>query len=182
MGRLSGAFGINGEVKLFPYSRNLKIYQQAKFLYIGVNFNCAYSFILNTIRAHGKWFLVSFLGVKSREEVTKFNGLGVFFKRTGLDSLVKNEYYWYQLYGALVVNRFGYELGRIKEISDLGNYDLLLIRAQDGKEALIPVVKNIILAIDIDHGKIIIDPPPGLLEVQGLSEKNNRGGGRTNKL
>jgi hypothetical protein len=68
-----------------------------------------------------------------------------------------------------VVNAQGNELGRVKEITYLGAHDLLLVKAGDGKEAMIPVVEGVVLAIAADQSLITVDPPPGLLEAQGWS-------------
>jgi 16S rRNA processing protein RimM len=43
----------------------------------------------------------------------------------------------------------------------------LLIVDMDGEEAMIPFVEPIIVSVDVEAGRIIIDPPEGLLELAG---------------
>jgi 16S rRNA processing protein RimM len=46
----------------------------------------------------------------------------------------------------------------------LPGQDLLSVD-KDGKEVLVPMVKQIIISIDVDQKRIVIDPPEGLLDV-----------------
>jgi len=56
-------------------------------------------------------------------------------------------------------------LGEVIEIIQLPGQDLLSIAAEKG-EVLIPMVKQIILSIDVVKKIIQIDPPEGLLDVE----------------
>jgi 16S rRNA processing protein RimM len=52
----------------------------------------------------------------------------------------------------------------VDEIVKLPGQDLLSVN-KDGKEVLIPMVKQIIVSIDIKTKKIVVDPPEGLFDV-----------------
>lgn len=45
--------------------------------------------------------------------------------------------------------------------------DLLEVTLNDGSEALLPLVEDIIPEIDLDAATVIATPPPGLLELDG---------------
>jgi 16S rRNA processing protein RimM len=167
MGRVAGAFGIRGEIKVFPFGRDPRAFARAGLMYVGSNPESTRVLTLAGLREHGGRLLITAPEVESREAAAKLGGQWVYLREADLDPLGEDEYYWYQLKGALVVDTGGNELGRVKEIADLGAHDLLLVRAVDGKEALIPVVEGVVLAINAKDGLVTVDPPPGLLEAQG---------------
>jgi 16S rRNA processing protein RimM len=167
MGRVAGAFGVKGEIKVFPFGRDPGAFARAGLMLVGPNPASARPLTLAGLREHGGRLLVTVPEVQSREAAAKLGGLWVYLRETDLAPLDDGEYYWYQLKDALVVDSQGNELGRVKEIADLGAHDLLLVRAQDGKEALIPVVDGVVLEVRAAEGLVVVDPPPGLLESQG---------------
>lgn len=93
------------------------------------------------------------------------------------------EFYDHQLIGLDVVTVDGSSVGRVAEVSHLPYQDLLVVRQQeagaaDGEsaaegesEALIPFVREIVPQVDLSAGRILVDPPPGLLdEGRGTAE------------
>lgn len=173
MGRVSGAFGIRGEIKVFSFGREPRAFARAGLMFVGPNPESARALSIKGLREHGGRLLVTTAEVESREAAAKMGGQWVYLREADLEPLGEDEYYWYQLKDAKVVDSAGRELGRVKEITDLGAHDLLLVRAGDGKEALIPVVEGVVLAIDASEGLVVVDPPPGLLESQGWGEETD---------
>ena len=55
-------------------------------------------------------------------------------------------------------------IGVVEEIVKLPGQDLLSVN-KDGKEVLIPMVKQIIVSIDVQTKTIVVNPPEGLLDV-----------------
>lgn len=81
------------------------------------------------------------------------------------------EYYDHQLADLDVVLRDGTPVGRVAEVAHLPYQDLLVVARLDGGEALIPFVTEIVPEIDLDAQRVVVEPPPGLLDVTA-------GGGR----
>ena len=63
----------------------------------------------------------------------------------------------------MVITSEGREIGRVAEILETGSNDVYAVRGQ-GKEYLIPAIKDIISRIDLRSGTIIITPMEGLLD------------------
>ena len=74
------------------------------------------------------------------------------------------EFYDHQLIDLDVVTRDGRNVGRIQEVAHLPAQDLLVVRDEDDGEVLIPFVQEIVPEIDLAEQRVVIDPPPGLLE------------------
>ncbi|MFR9674584.1 ribosome maturation factor RimM [Streptomyces sp. TR06-5] len=77
------------------------------------------------------------------------------------------EFYDHQLVDLDVLTRDGHAVGRVEEVAHLPAQDLLVVRRPDGGEALIPFVTEIVPEIDLAAQRIVVDPPPGLLEEEG---------------
>ncbi|MBI5522631.1 MAG: 16S rRNA processing protein RimM [Desulfarculus sp.] len=170
MGRASGAFGLKGEIRVFSHGRDPEVFRRAGRVYLGPNPEAARPLTLVSLREHGGRLLLTTREVSDRTQAQAQAGAWVYLERAALKPLDQDEYYWYQLKGALVVDKEGRELGRVVQVGDLGAHDLLLVRAEDGKEALIPVVEGVVLTVDPLAGLVRVDPPPGLLEAQGWPE------------
>ncbi|MFJ9247039.1 ribosome maturation factor RimM [Streptomyces sp. NPDC101776] len=76
----------------------------------------------------------------------------------------EDEYYDHQLMDLDVVTKDGEEVGRITEISHLPSQDLFIVERPDGSEVMIPFVESIVIEIDLEEQRAVIDPPPGLID------------------
>jgi 16S rRNA processing protein RimM len=75
------------------------------------------------------------------------------------------EFYDHQLVGLSVVTVDGRDVGTVAEMLHLPTQDVFAVRRPDGREALIPFVAQIVPEVDLERGAVVVDPPPGLLEL-----------------
>ncbi|MGE3811403.1 MAG: ribosome maturation factor RimM [Candidatus Nanopelagicales bacterium] len=75
------------------------------------------------------------------------------------------EFYDHQLRGLAVVTVDGAEVGAVDAVVHLPAQDLLSVRRPDGREVLVPFVSAIVPEIDVEAGRVVIAPPPGLLDL-----------------
>ena len=81
------------------------------------------------------------------------------------------EFYDHQLVGLRVVTVDGLEVGAVAEMLHLPTQDVFAVRRPDGREALIPFVARIVPEVDLGRGVVLVDPPPGLLELADPPER-----------
>jgi 16S rRNA processing protein RimM len=74
------------------------------------------------------------------------------------------QYYHYQVIGFEVFDTSGVRIGTLKEIWSTPASELYVVAGVD-KEHLIPAVKEIIAEVDLAAGRMIVDPPAGLLDL-----------------
>jgi 16S rRNA processing protein RimM len=81
-----------------------------------------------------------------------------------------NEETWYErdLVGLRAVTAGGLDLGEVTALESRPAQDLLVLRLTDGREALVPFVTAIVPEVDIEGGRVVLDPPPGLLDLDEL--------------
>lgn len=80
------------------------------------------------------------------------------------------EFFDHQLRGLAVATIAGVPIGTIDDVIHLPSQDLLSVRREDGREVLVPFVTEIVPEIDIDAGRVLVDLPPGLLELDDPDE------------
>lgn len=76
-----------------------------------------------------------------------------------------DEFHDHQLKGLAAVTPTGESLGTVTRIEHGPGADLLVLKLTDGRPGLVPFVRAIVPEVDIAGGRVVIDPPPGLFEV-----------------
>ncbi len=107
-------------------------------------------------------------GVGSPREAEDLVGSDILLKNGDLVDLPEGTYYIFRLVGLEVRLPDGRPLGRVLEVLQTGGADLLMIRGEDGGDLLIPFARSICRRVDLDAGRIEIDPPEGLLEIDAV--------------
>ncbi len=76
----------------------------------------------------------------------------------------ENEIFYHDLVGSAVLFR-GERVGTVQELMETGGAELLVVRRTDGKELLVPFVKEMVRRIDAERREVEIDPPEGLMDL-----------------
>lgn len=112
--------------------------------------------------------VVGFEGFSSIEDVERLAGLDLRVPEEELQPLEAGVYYHHQLIGCVVETVAGERVGDVVRVEGGAAGSLLEVQGPRG-EVLIPLVTEICVEIDVEHKRIRIAPPEGLLDV-------NRGG------
>ena len=76
-----------------------------------------------------------------------------------------DDFWDHELVGLAAVLTTGQSLGTVEEVLHLPATDTLVIRGGAGEEILVPFVRAIVPEVDTEAGRLVIDPPEGLLEL-----------------
>jgi len=120
---------------------------------------------ITAARQHGSAWVLSIEGIEDRLAAETLRNTLLLLpadQRPRLDQV--DEFYDDQLMGLRVEDTLGTELGEVVRVSHLAG-ELLVIRRPSGREMLVPFVSAIVTEVDLAAGKLVIDPPPGLLEL-----------------
>ncbi|WP_166352101.1 ribosome maturation factor RimM [Phytoactinopolyspora limicola] len=117
-------------------------------------------------RWHQQRLLVQFAGVADRTAAEALRGIRLEVE-VGDDEAPPgpDEYYDRQLVGLRVVTVDGAEVGTVSEIRHGLGQDILAVAGADGTQILVPFVTQIVPEIDVPGGRVVVDPPPGLLDL-----------------
>ena len=110
-------------------------------------------------------YVLSIEGVSNRTSAEEIIGWKLVIPINSRPKLSKEEYHYFDLIG--LEARRGKKKTLIGYVTDLikGGNDLLEIELVGGKKVLVPFVKEIVPEIEIKEKWLLINPPPGLLEL-----------------
>jgi 16S rRNA processing protein RimM len=116
-------------------------------------------------RWHSGQLLVSFAGITDRTAAGELTGgwLGVDTSQLP-ETADPDEFRDHELIGLSVRTTSGDPVGEVTDVLHYGQDLLVVRRAGQGQECLVPFVKAIVPEVDVRGGVVIIDPPPGLLD------------------
>lgn len=103
-------------------------------------------------------------GVEDRNRAEALRGLRLYLPRTALPPPEEEQFYHADLIGLEAVLADGAPLGRVRAIHDFGAGDTLEIERAGSPPVMAPFTRAVVPVVAIDEGKLIIDPPPGLLD------------------
>lgn len=109
--------------------------------------------------------LVKFEGIDDRSAADVFAGRYVLAESSSLEPLEDDELYYHQLLGMNVETTDGAPVGVVREVFETEPTHLLEVKSTDGRLHLIPFAARIVKQIDVDSGRIVIEPPAGLLDL-----------------
>ena len=159
--KITTTSGLQGEVRLRPFSRYSIDYIMNKNLQIG-NFEKNLTDLkLENAIGIGKKMRFKFKGIDSSEEANNIIGKVIYIHSDKNDdiNLVGNN-----IIGFYVETESGRKAGILKDIMWLPANDVYIV-LNEGKELLIPVIDEVIIRLDIESKKIIIADIDGLLEL-----------------
>jgi 16S rRNA processing protein RimM len=160
MGRIAGAYGVRGWVRVDPHSEDRHALLAQGTWWLQAHEGAAWRrVVVREARAHGGGLVASVDGIDSREAAAALRGAQVGVTRAALPPLASGELYWADLEGLAVRNRDDVLLGHIAGLLDTGAHPVLRIRPPAGPERLIPWVPAYIDEADMDARVVRVDWP-----------------------
>jgi 16S rRNA processing protein RimM len=172
MATIGAAQGLRGEVRVRSYTAE----PMALGDYGKLHAKDGRVFEILEIREAKNVVVVRFRGVNSREDAEALTGLELYVERENLsdEELDDDEFYYADLEGLDAVDETGKSYGTVSGVYDFGAGDLLELKGPGRRPALIPFSEAAVLEIDLEGGRIVIDPrAAGLIE--DPDEKNTGG-------
>lgn len=155
VGRIAGAHGVNGEVRVASSThppQNLLRYRPWLIERDGVWADAGVA----EVRSHGDGFVARLRGVADREAARRLAGKQIAVSRSVLPVLDPDrEYYWQDLIGLTVTNHDGTRLGRVDSLLETGAHDVLVI--VDGqRRTLVPFAEPFLVEVDVAAGRLTV--------------------------
>ncbi|MCP3887603.1 MAG: 16S rRNA processing protein RimM [Desulfobulbaceae bacterium] len=163
IGRVGKPHGLRGEFKLICFSGQPEsILSYTRLVLVDKNGNLSGPLVTRKSRVQGKNVVIALETINDRDQVEAIVGVGVLVAKEDLPETGENEYYWHHLEGQELVDLEGNIIGTVASLFNNGAQDILVVSA-GSEEVLIPVTKEIV--VGENDGALIINPPPGLLEL-----------------
>ena len=156
MGRVAGAQGILGWVKLKTYTEFADSLAEFSVWWLGDEKHPWREIKVEKFAAQSKGLIAKFPGCNDRTSAEKFKGLLVAVPRSCLPQQAEDEYYWTDLIGLDVVNLAGANLGKVDNLMDTGANQVLCVRGESG-EILVPFIASAIKQVSLTEKMIRVD-------------------------
>jgi 16S rRNA processing protein RimM len=163
LGEIVATHGLDGWLKLTPFNPDTTAMESAREVFIERD-GARSAHQLEATRPHSRQILIKFQGIDNIEAAKLLVGANLSVTEDSLPALGPGQYYHFQALGLEVSDTKGNRLGTITRTWLVGAREIYIVTG-DSKEYLIPAVKEIIEKIDFDTGKMIINPPDGLLDL-----------------
>jgi 16S rRNA processing protein RimM len=106
-------------------------------------------------------------GVEDRSQAEALRGVRLYLPRSALPQTEAEEYYHADLIGLVAVLGDGTPVGRVRAIHDFGAGDTLELVRPDAPPIMVPFTRAVVPIIELAAGRLVLDPPPGLLDEAG---------------
>ncbi len=160
VGAIAGAFGVQGEVRLKSFCTEATDIASYGPLFTG---DGARSFKVKLTRPVAGGLGARLSGVSTKEEADALKGTELFVDRSRLPKLPDDEFYHTDLIGLQVRDTGGAVIGTVAAVHNHGAGDILEIRLEGPKSALLlPFTVATVPTVDIAGGSMVVDVPEGL--------------------
>ncbi|SDZ43811.1 16S rRNA processing protein RimM [Jannaschia faecimaris] len=153
-----GSYGVRGEARVKSFCADPSAIGD----YGPVTFDNGTTAKLTVIRPIKGGYAVRLSGVPHKEAADALKGQRLWAHRDALPALPDDEFYHSDLIGLTAVDTGGETLGCVHAVHDHGAGDILEVRI-GGTPVLIPFTRAIVPTVDLTAGRIVVDPPRGLL-------------------
>ena len=166
VGYVSGAYGLQGWVRIKPYSNEADALLHAKTWWLGKPEQPQQLRGVDMMQAkhHSGDVVAQLVGVAGREAAEALKGNAVQISRRHFPALSDGEFYWVDLIGLQVDNLQGENLGVVDSMMDNGAHPILKLALpvaagleQKQQEILIPFVDQFVKRVDLAAKKITVD-------------------------
>jgi 16S rRNA processing protein RimM len=156
VGRVAGAFGVKGELRLTAYGDDpqaLARYRDLK------RADGSPALTLTGGRPQKGALIARAREVATREDAEALRGLELYVPRDALPPPDEDEFYLADLIGLAVVTPDGAPLGRIKSVQNFGAGDLLEVAPETGPTWWLPFTKEAVPEVKIGEGVVVAVRP-----------------------
>ena len=158
--RIVASSGIRGDVKAEILTDFPERFARLTTVFVGGRLT---PYEVQSARVHRRMVYLHLKGCDSVEDAENLRGQLVRIPVSEAVPLPADHYYWYQIFDLEVWTVGGEYLGKVVDILDRPANDVYVVQGDRG-EVLIPAIEDVIKEIDLERGRIIIEPLPGLLE------------------
>lgn len=161
VGHVTGAYGIQGWIRIKPYSSDADALLHASTWWI--NKPELHDVEKMQAKLHGEDLVAQLMGVASRSAAEMLKGAAVHIRRSHFPVLGNNEFYWIDLIGLSVENLQGVVLGVVDSLMDNGAHPILQLRplefseGKQSQEILIPFVDHFVKTVDQITRRVVVD-------------------------
>jgi 16S rRNA processing protein RimM len=157
LGRIAGAQGLKGEVKINSFTAD----PEAIAAYGPLSSPDGQRFVIERVRHLKGGAVVAVLeGIQDRGAAEALQGAELYVPRDQLPDADEDEWYYEDLIGLKAVSPEGDEIGAVVSVQNFGAGDLLEIRLADARQSrFVPFTEAVVPLVDVENRRLVVDLP-----------------------
>ncbi|PWM77751.1 MAG: 16S rRNA processing protein RimM [Phascolarctobacterium sp.] len=155
IGTIVAPHGVRGDIRILPQTEHPEQFLDLDYLLL----EDGRTLHLTNARFHKRMALVKCREVNNMNEAELLRGKKVFIHTEDLPELGEGEFYVADLLGCNVVDAEGAQVGVLKDVISTGSNDVYIVKAGDGKEILVPALKQHVKEINPQERRIVVKLP-----------------------
>jgi 16S rRNA processing protein RimM len=165
LGKIVACHGLRGLVRVVAFNQPPSAWlTEAPELYFESPGRPPERHAIEVVRPGRGGLLIKVAGLDTRTTAESVVGMIVSLPEEQLPAPDAHEFYYYEVVGFRVLTTGGEEIGTIRETFHTGSNDVWVVR-NGPREHLIPVIADVVRAIDRAAGTVTIEPLTGLLDL-----------------
>jgi len=162
IGQIVNTSGLKGILKIKPFTDDIKKFSNLKTIYIKTKSGLT-EFKIEQVRYVKNMVMLKLAGIDTVEEAEKYRNLYIKILRDQEEELEEGSYYVVDILGCKVNTDANKELGKIVDVFQTGSNDVYVVKDEQGKQILLPAIKQVIKNVDIKNKIITVHLLEGLV-------------------
>lgn len=162
IGQIVNTSGLKGILKIKPFTDDIKKFSNLKTIYIKTKSGLT-EFKIEQVRYVKNMVMLKVAGIDTVEEAEKYRNLYIKILRDQEEELEEGSYYVVDILGCKVNTDANQELGKIVDVFQTGSNDVYVVKDEQGKQILLPAIKQVIKNVDIKNKIITVHLLEGLV-------------------
>jgi 16S rRNA processing protein RimM len=163
VGVISSTHGVRGEVKVYPTTDDVNRFKKLKKVVLDTGREYL-DLEIQGVKFFKNQVILKFKGIDNINDIEKYKGKDLLVHRENAVALEENENYVADLIDLKVVTDEGQVLGYLTEVMETGANDVYVVETEDGKELLLPAIRDCILDVDLEEEVMTVHILPGLFD------------------
>ena len=163
VGRITGAHGLKGALRLRPDNPDSDTLEQVARVFLESAGQAREFRLTGMTRLNATTRRITLEGVADVNAAEALKGAVVMLAAEDVPAAKPGEFYYYEAIGCEVFLTDGSRLGTIEEIFSTGAHDIWVVRDSE-REVLVPVIEDVVKAMDFAARRVTIEAIPGLLD------------------
>ena len=161
IGQIVNIHGFKGEVKVYPLTDDMSRFKMLKEVYVEENTKLV-KYEVESLKFLSNTVAVKLKGIDTEEAANKLRNFYMKVDRKSAVKLPKDSYFICDLIDLEAFDEKGLLLGTIRDVLQTGSNDVYIIKT-NGKDLLVPALKEVVKEIDLKNRKIVVQLPEGLI-------------------
>lgn len=163
VGVITSTHGVRGEVKVYPTTDDARRFKKLREVILDTGRE-QLTLEIEGVKFFKQFVILKFKGFDNINDIEKYRQKSLYVTRENAVRLGRDEYFIADLIGLRIRDEDGAEIGTLRDVIETGANDVYAIDLEDGRELLLPAIKQCVLKVELEEGYMQVHILDGLLD------------------